>query len=203
MWLGSSPFLPFVPVPGRGGERGTKIRRILSFAVDTGTNGGRGCCHDSWVSSNLMGRDSFADSVEIPTRWQDVDHYGHVNNVAYYSYFDTAVNSWLITHTGTDVRHLDAIGIVAESSCRFLGSLDFPQVVEARLRVDRIGTSSVTYALGLFTASGDQPRALGTFVHVYVDRVTRRPVPIPDVIRDAVTSLERADPPTPSAEPAR
>ena len=150
-----------------------------------------------------MGRDSFADSVEIPTRWQDVDHYGHVNNVAYYSYFDTAVNGWLITHTGTDVRHLDAIGIVAESSCRFLGSLDFPEVVEARLRLDRIGTSSVTYALGLFTATGDEPRAVGTFVHVYVDRVTRRPVPIPPIIREAVMSLDMVERPTPSAEPAK
>jgi acyl-CoA thioester hydrolase len=154
------------------------------------------------VSSSLTGRHAFGGAVEIPTRWQDVDHYGHVNNVAYYSYFDTAVNGWLITHTGIDVRRLDAIGIVAESSCRFLGSLDFPEVVEARLRVDRLGTSSVTYALGLFTASGDQPRALGTFVHVYVDRITRRPVPIPQVIRDAVMSLVPAKPLMPSPEEA-
>lgn len=141
------------------------------------------------MSSPAGPRADFADHVEIPTRWEDVDHYGHVNNVVYYSYFDTAVNGWLMARTGTDIRTLDAIGIVAETSCRFLGSLDFPQVVEAWLRVERLGNSSITYAIGLFTAADDQPRALGTFVHVYVDRLTRRPVPIPDLIRQAVGML--------------
>lgn len=208
------PLLPFVADAGRGGVMVAIGAPFLSFVADTGTSGGKagwpgqaaggvGCCHDSGVSSNVSGRDSFAGAVEIPTRWQDVDLYGHVNNVAYYSYFDTAVNGWLIAHTGIDVRHLDAIGIVAQSSCTFLGSLDFPEVVEARLRVDRVGTSSVTYALGLFTTPDDQPRALGAFVHVYVDRVTRRPVPIPQAIRDAVTSLVLGEPPMPSAELAR
>lgn len=134
-------------------------------------------------------RADFVDHVVIPTRWEDVDHYGHVNNVSYYSYFDTAVNGWLIERTGTDIRGLDAIGIVAESSCTFLGSLDFPQVVQSWLRVDRLGTSSVTYAIGLFVDADERPRALGRFVHVYVDRITRRPVPIPELIRQVVGTL--------------
>jgi acyl-CoA thioester hydrolase len=138
-----------------------------------------------------MTRADFADRILVPTRWEDVDHYGHVNNVAYYSYFDTAVNGWLFQATGTDIRHLDAIGIVAESSCRFLGSLDFPQVVEAWLRLERLGNSSVTYAIGLFCDADVHPRAVGSFVHVYVDRGTRRPVPIPDAIRQVLGALVR------------
>jgi acyl-CoA thioester hydrolase len=134
-------------------------------------------------------RADFADHVAIPTRWEDVDHYGHVNNVSYYSFFDTAVNGWLMSRTATDIRTLDAIGIVAESSCTFLGSLDFPEVVHAWLRVDRLGSSSVTYAIGLFVDADEQPRALGRFVHVYVDRLTRRPVPIPNIIRQALGTL--------------
>lgn len=136
-------------------------------------------------------RADYGASIVIPTRWEDVDHYGHVNNVVYYSYFDTAVNSWLIQSTGIDVRKLDAIGIVAETSCRFLAPLDFPQIVDACLRVERLGNSSITYAIGLFAQGSEMPSAEGRFVHVYVDEATRRPVPIPALIRAQAERLAR------------
>lgn len=125
----------------------------------------------------------------VPTRWADNDAYGHVNNVMYYSYFDTAVNGWLIQATGMDIRTLPAIGVVAETSCRFLASLSFPDLVVAGLRLRRLGTSSVTYEIALFRGDDEAPAGLGHFVHVYVDTVTREPVPIPDVIRTAVAAL--------------
>ncbi|HET6211276.1 MAG TPA: thioesterase family protein [Micromonosporaceae bacterium] len=125
----------------------------------------------------------------ITTRWADNDVYGHVNNVVYYAYFDTAVNGWLIEATGTDIRALPAIGVVAETSCRFLAPLSFPDEVTAGLRLVRLGTSSVRYAVGLFRNEDTEPAGLGEFVHVYVDRQTRRPVPVPPEIRDALAAL--------------
>jgi acyl-CoA thioester hydrolase len=125
----------------------------------------------------------------VPTRWADNDVYGHVNNVVYYSYFDTAVNGWLMDATGQDIRLLPAIGVVAETSCRFLASLTFPDLVTAGLRLHRLGTSSVTYQIGLFRGEDPAPAGLGHFVHVYVDSVTRQPVPVPQVIRDALDAL--------------
>ena len=135
-------------------------------------------------------RDHFKILRAIPTRWMDNDHYGHVNNVAYYSYFDTAVNGFLIDSTGIDVRELPAIGIVAESSCRFLSAISFPDVIHAGLGIERIGARSIVYEVGLFRGDDVEPCAVGRFVHVYVDRATRRPVPIPDVIRTVVNSLK-------------
>jgi len=125
----------------------------------------------------------------IPSRWLDNDHYGHVNNVVYYSYFDTAVNGWLMDTTGTDIRALPAIGLVAETSCRFLRPLSFPDLVLAGLALERLGRSSVVYRLALFRAADEEPAAVGRFVHVYVDAETRTSVPVPDVIRVAVSSL--------------
>ena len=126
----------------------------------------------------------------IPTRWMDNDHYGHVNNVAYYSFFDTAVNGFLIEASGTDIRELPSIGIVAESSCRFLSAISFPDTIHAGIGIEKLGTSSVVYAIALFRGDDDQACAVGRFVHVYVDRATRRPVPIPGVIRAAVEGLQ-------------
>ena len=126
----------------------------------------------------------------IPTRWMDNDHYGHVNNVAYYSFFDTAVNGFLMEATGTDIRDLPAIGIVAESSCRFLSAISFPDEINAGLGVERLGTSSITYSIALFREDEGDPCAVGRFVHVYVDRDTRRPVPIPGAIRNVVDRLK-------------
>jgi acyl-CoA thioester hydrolase len=136
-------------------------------------------------------RNDFPVLRAIPTRWADNDVYGHVNNVVYYAYFDTAVNGWLMEATGTDIRLLPAIGIVAETSCRFLAPLSFPELVTAGLRLARLGTSSVTYEIGLFRGTEDAPAGLGRFVHVYVDRDTRRPVPVPALIRDAVKIIGR------------
>ncbi len=127
----------------------------------------------------------------VPTRWADNDHYGHVNNVTYYAYFDTAVNAWLIDATGTDIRELPAIGIVAETSCRFHASLSFPDLLRVGLRIARLGRSSITYDLAIFREAGDdlELAATGTFVHVYVDEKTRKPVEIPGVIRKAAAGL--------------
>src|SRR6478736_3170870 len=91
----------------------------------------------------------------VPTRWADNDHYGHVNNVTYYSYFDTAVNGWLMVSTGLDIRELPAIGIVAETSCRFVRELSFPDQLHVGLSVERLGTSSIVYALAIFREDSD------------------------------------------------
>lgn len=125
----------------------------------------------------------------ITTRWMDNDHYGHVNNVVYYSYFDTAVNGFLIEASGTDIRDLPAIGIVAETSCRFLKELSFPETVYAGLALEKLGNSSVIYRIGLFGKDEAEPAALGRFVHVYVDAASRRPVPVPSQIRAALAAL--------------
>lgn len=128
----------------------------------------------------------------IPTRWMDNDHYGHVNNVTYYSYFDTAVNGWLMEATTSDIRELPAIGIVAETSCRFLQELSFPDEVQAGLACEKLGNSSVIYRVGLFRGDEQSACAVGRFVHVYVDRITRRVVMLPDDIRTAVAGLPPA-----------
>lgn len=125
----------------------------------------------------------------ISTRWEDEDVYGHVNNVVYYSFFDTAVNGYLIEATGTDTRRLDAYGVVAETSCAFLRELRFPGDVEAGLRVTRLGTSSVVYEIGLFQGEHEEPAAVGRFVHVYVTGAERAVTPVPDVVRAVLEPL--------------
>ena len=135
-------------------------------------------------------RSEFPVLRTITTRWHDNDHYGHVNNVVYYAYFDTAVNGYLIEASGTDIRSLPAIGIVAETSCRFLRELSFPDTVHAGLALEKLGNSSVVYRIGLFRNEEAAPAAIGRFVHVYVDAATRRPVPIPPKIRAALTALD-------------
>jgi len=131
-------------------------------------------------------RGEFKVIRSIPTRWMDNDHYGHVNNVAYYSFFDTAVNGFLIDATGTDIRELPAIGIVAESSCQFLSAISFPDTIHAGLAIEKLGTKSIVYRIALFRGDDDAACAVGRFVHVYVDRDTRRPVEIPSVIKNAL-----------------
>ena len=125
----------------------------------------------------------------ITTRWMDNDSYGHVNNVVYYSYFDTAVNGYLIEAAGTDIRRLPAIGIVAETSCRFFAELSFPEPVDAGLVLEKLGNSSVIYRIGLFGAAREPAAAVGRFVHVYVDSVSRKVVPVPPPIRAALEPL--------------
>jgi acyl-CoA thioester hydrolase len=125
----------------------------------------------------------------LPTRWSDDDTYGHVNNVVHYLMFDTAVNGWLIEASGVDIRRLPAIGLVVETSCRYFAELRFPETVTAGLALDKLGTSSVVYRLALFGEGRDEPAAAGRFVHVYVDRETRRPTPVPPEIRAALERL--------------
>jgi acyl-CoA thioester hydrolase len=134
-------------------------------------------------------RSDFAVHRLLSTRWRDEDAYGHLNNVVHYELFDTAVNGWLIEATGTDIRDLPALGLVVESSCRYLAQLRFPDEVTASLDIERLGTTSVVYRLGLFRAGSEEPAAVGRFVHVYVDRVTRRPVPVPDVVRHVAENI--------------
>ena len=134
---------------------------------------------DAWTT---WSRDDYPHVLRIPTRWMDNDVYGHVNNVVYYSYFDTVVNEHLIAVAGLDTQTSAAFGVVVETQCRFLAELSFPEVVEAGMRVDRLGKTSVTYHIGLFKEGRTAPAAVGRFVHVYVDRTTRRPVPIPERI---------------------
>ena len=130
----------------------------------------------------------------IPTRWMDNDAYGHVNNVTYYSYFDTVVNEHLIRAGGLDISRDTVVGLVVETSCTFRKSLSFPERIDAGLRVARLGTTSVTYEIGLFREGDGEPAANGRFVHVWVDRATQRPVPIPLAIRAALLPLAAGSP---------
>jgi acyl-CoA thioester hydrolase len=134
-------------------------------------------------------RGDFPHFLAIPTRWMDNDSYGHVNNAVYYSYFDTVVNEHLVRAGGLDIRQGPAIGLVVETLCRFHRPLSFPGSVDAGLRVARLGTSSVLYDVGLFAGGEEAAAATGHFVHVWVDRATRRPTPVPDAIRAALALL--------------
>jgi acyl-CoA thioester hydrolase len=125
----------------------------------------------------------------IQTRWMDNDAYGHVNNVVYYSWFDTAVNAWLVEAGLLDIEAGNPIGLVVETGCRYFASLAFPQAVEAGIAVARLGGSSVTYHVGLFPAGSLNAAAEGHFTHVYVDRQSRRPVPLPDHWRTTLHGL--------------
>ena len=136
-----------------------------------------------------MSRAGYPYVQRITTRWMDNDIYGHVNNVVYYSYFDTVINTWLIERAGLDIHAGAQIGLCAESHCRFLAPLAFPDVVEAGLRVEKLGNSSVRYAIGLGTEGVAAPAGEGWFVHVFVDRVTRASRPIGAEMRAALQTL--------------
>ncbi len=127
----------------------------------------------------------------VGTRWADNDMFGHLNNAVYYQLFDTAINAWINTSTGLDPLTTPALGIVAESGCRYFSELHFPQDLVVGLAVTRLGRSSVTYRLGTFRPHDDRAQpitALGHWVHVYVDRDSRKPVQIPDAIRDLLST---------------
>jgi acyl-CoA thioester hydrolase len=134
-------------------------------------------------------RADFVHWSTVGTRWHDNDVYGHVNNVVYYSYFDTVVNAYAVSRGGLDIHAGEAIGIVVESDCRYHAPLSFPETVDAGLRVDRIGRSSIRYSIGLFTAGQDAAAADGHFVHVMVDRRTRRPVEVPQQLRRSLLEI--------------
>jgi acyl-CoA thioester hydrolase len=126
----------------------------------------------------------------ITTRWMDNDAYGHVNNVVYYSWFDTAVNAHLIEQGVLDIHHGETIGLVIETQCNYFAPLAFPQQVEAGIRVAKIGTSSVRYEVGLFAKGEPLTAAKGHFVHVYVDKASRRPVPLPSPLKTVLEQLK-------------
>ena len=125
----------------------------------------------------------------IQTRWMDNDVYGHMNNVVHYSLFDTAVNGWLVEQGVLDIHAGDQIGLVVETGCRYFSELAFPDLVTAGLRVSKLGTSSVRYEIGLFRNDEQSAAAEGFFIHVYVDRATRRPKPLGEKLRAALATL--------------
>ncbi|MEO8838735.1 MAG: thioesterase family protein [Herbaspirillum sp.] len=136
-------------------------------------------------------RVGFVHFHEIATRWMDNDSYGHVNNVVYYSYFDTAVNYYLIKQGLLDFRQSDVIGLVVETKCCYFRAVAFPDTIYVGVRVANIGTSSVRYELGIFSNDDEIAAAQGHFVHVYVNRETNRPVPLPVSYREALMLLSR------------
>jgi acyl-CoA thioester hydrolase len=125
----------------------------------------------------------------IPTRWGDNDVYGHVNNVVYYSYFDTVVNTFLIARGVLDIANSPVIGLAVESLCTFRKELTYPEVIDAGMRVGRLGETSVRYEIGLFRSGEDDPAATGYFVHVYVERDSRKPVRVPEAMRAVLAPL--------------
>lgn len=139
-------------------------------------------------------RADFAHFLPLATRWMDNDVYGHVNNVQYYSYFDTAVNHYLIKAGWLDIHNGDVVGLVVETRCTYHASIAFPDMLEVGMRVDRIGNSSVRYALGIFREGEALASAEGHFVHVYVDRASNRPVSLPAALRAALEPLQLVAP---------
>jgi acyl-CoA thioester hydrolase len=135
-------------------------------------------------------RDSYRAFRSIPTRWADNDMYGHVNNVVYYSWFDTAVNALLIERGALDIHQGQIVGLVVETQCNYFAPLAFPQTVEAGIRVAQAGRSSVRYEIALFAEGALTAAAQGHFVHVYVDRASRRPVELPEPLKRAVVALK-------------
>ncbi len=135
-------------------------------------------------------RAAFRVFQPIPTRWNDNDPYGHMNNVVYSEYFDTAVNRWMIDSGSLEVPTGPVVGLVAETRVRFLESVGFPDRLEIALSALRVGRTSVTYGLGLFREGAERPAAICRYVHVYVDSATRRPTPLPDSLRNGLAGLE-------------
>ncbi len=134
-------------------------------------------------------RTSFLHFRRMDTRWNDNDAYGHINNVVYYAFFDTAVNACLIQSGLLDIQKSPVIGLVVETQCQYFKPIAYPDVVHAGIRVAKLGTSSVRYDIGLFANDDDTAAAQGHFVHVYTDRATGKPVRIPDDVRSALTKL--------------
>lgn len=138
------------------------------------------------AAADIPGRDDYRYFVDITTRWQDNDIYGHVNNVVYYSYFDTAANHLLIREGGLDIQAAEIIGVVAESQCRYFAGVTYPELLEAGVRIEHLGNRSVRYGIAIFRKGEQEARAAGFFVHVFVERATMKPVPIPEALRAAL-----------------
>jgi acyl-CoA thioester hydrolase len=139
-------------------------------------------------------RADFAHFLAIPTRWMDNDVYGHVNNVVYYSYFDTAVNQFLIERGVLDIHKGEVVGFVVDSGCAYFSSISFPDTIHAGIRVAKLGNASVRYEIALYRNDDPLPCAAGHFVHVYVERSSNRSVPIPDTVRDVLATIVAAVP---------
>jgi acyl-CoA thioester hydrolase len=136
-------------------------------------------------------RSAFRHFYPIQTRWSDNDTYGHINNVVYYEYFDTAVNMWLVENGILDIEKSPIISLVVETGCTYFESAAYPEALDAGIAVDRIGTSSIVYATGIFRRDVGHALCVGRFVHVTVDRATQRPVPIPETMRALLGKLVR------------
>jgi acyl-CoA thioester hydrolase len=139
--------------------------------------------------SGARPREAYPHFMSIASRWMDNDVYGHINNVVYYSFFDTAVNRYLIEAGALDIHRGSVIGLVVETGCQYFAPLAFPDVIDAGVRVAHIGRSSVRYEVGLFGHAVPDAAAQGHFIHVYVDRESRRPVSLPDPLRQALDAL--------------
>jgi acyl-CoA thioester hydrolase len=134
-------------------------------------------------------RDDFRHFLTVTTRWMDNDVYGHINNVQYYSYFDTVINRFLIDRGMLDIHAGEVIGLAVESHCNYFSSAAFPDDIEAGLRVAKLGRSSVRYEIGLFVAAREQAVAQGHFIHVYVNRDSDQPVDLPETLREGLSLL--------------
>jgi acyl-CoA thioester hydrolase len=140
-------------------------------------------------------RDAYRHFLPLATRWMDNDVYGHVNNVVYYAYFDTIINRYLIAEGGLDIAAGATVGLCVESGCKYFKAIAFPDEIDAGMRVAHLGRSSVRYEIGIFARGEREASAQGHFVHVFVDRLGRRPVEIPDGLRSALALIEvRRDP---------
>ena len=135
-------------------------------------------------------RSGYPYRQSITTRWMDNDVYGHVNNVNYYSYFDTVVNQFLIERAGLDIHNGDSIGFVVESQCSYRSPIAYPQLLEGGVQVLKLGTSSVTYGVAIFQQGVEEAAAIGRFTHVFVERASQRPAPMPAALRAALESLQ-------------
>ena len=141
------------------------------------------------MTDSLPGRDQYRHFLPVQSRWNDMDKYGHVNNMVYYGYFDTVVTDYLIRQAGLDTDAGESIGLVVESHCNYHKPVAFPAVIDCGLRVGKLGRSSVRYEIGVFAHGDDDIAATGHFVHVYVDRASMRPTPIAADMRAALEPL--------------
>lgn len=156
----------------------------------------QGCCMSKPIKAVRPApplRSAYAEFVAITTRWSDNDIYGHVNNAVAYFYFDTAVNQLLIQHGALDIHGGALIGLVVETHCAYHAPMAFPNPITAGVRAVHIGTSSVRYGVALFEGEAEKAAAHGEFTHVYVDRETRRPVPLPDTLRGVLNTIYRGE----------
>lgn len=167
----------------------TPKRRLAKSAAMTSPASTSCACVPAAARPAPQARSAYRVFRCIATRWADNDMYGHVNNVVYYGWFDTAVNAHLIEQGVLDIHAGQTIGLVVETRCNYFAPLAFPQTVEAGIRVARLGGSSVCYELGLFAQGAPLTAAAGHFIHVYVDRASRRPVPLPPALRAVLQAL--------------